>query len=81
MVAGRSIGPGGDIICGGYYLVLGFCVFLFALLSVSFCVPQVLMELGQHLLQLWPMPTAVFPMSRSTQHSLHSSSEQLCCGV
>ena len=33
-------------------------------------VSQVLMELAQHVLQLWPMPPAVFPMSRSEPQSL-----------
>ena len=42
---------------------------------VDVCVSQVLMELGQHLLQLWPMPPAVFPVSRSIPQSLLSSNE------
>ena len=39
------------------------------------CVSQVLMELGQHLLLLWPMPLAVFPMTRSKPQSQPSSAE------
>ena len=38
MVAGRSIGPGGYIVWGVYYLVLGVLHVPFALLSVLFCV-------------------------------------------
>ena len=38
------------------------------------CVSQVLMELGQHLLLMWPMPLPMFPMSRSKPQSLLSSS-------
>ena len=80
MVAGRSIGPRGDIIwCWGFYMFL-FAFFILTRL-LWMCVSQVMMELGQHLLELWPMPPAVFPMSRSQQQSLHSSSERLCCSV
>ena len=47
MVARRSIGPGGYIIWGVYYLVLGVLHVPFALLSVSFCVGC----MGPHLQQ------------------------------
>ena len=65
-------------------------MFFFACHSVSLCVgsmehmvqtfmmhmaSQVLMELGQHLLLLWPMPLAVFPMTRSKQQSQLSSTK------
>ena len=50
---------------GGVYYLGGYGISAFADVCVRLlrmCVSQVLMELEQHLVLLWPTPPAVFPM-------------------
>ena len=66
-----------EVLHVSFSLVIQFCqttsLILMSMLWV--CVSEVLMELLQHLLLLWPMPLPVCPMSRSKPQSLLSSSE------